>query len=160
MMTFQPAESFQKETWCPHSPLGEEDSVTFVLPCLALWRNHLHPESLQQMLRLATRKCQTMVSHAPFKEKGSETSSPAVSLGLAVCPYSLLAPAQTCLPFSPAAEEGAPSSSSEARSWDWHCGAQCQNQARGSLWKAQCGVEEALEEVKGVRKGERMDRGS
>lgn len=71
-MTFQPAKSFQKETWHPHSPLGEEDSVTFLLPCLALWRNHLHTESLQPMLGHAIRKCQAIVSHAPLKEKGTK----------------------------------------------------------------------------------------
>lgn len=69
-MTFQPAKSFQKETWHPHSPLGEEDSVTFLLPCLALWRNST--PSHFSMLRHATRNCQAIVSHAPLKEKGTK----------------------------------------------------------------------------------------
>lgn len=71
MMTFQPTKSFQKETWHPHSPLGEEDSVTFLLLCIALWRNHLHTQSLQRMFRQAIRNSQP-VSHATLKEKGTK----------------------------------------------------------------------------------------
>lgn len=97
-MTFQPAKSFQKETWRPHSPLVEEDGLTFLLLCLALWRNHLHTESLQQVLRHATRNWQAIVSHVRRKE---ENQAMPLSLGLAGRPCSLTAQARACLPFSP-----------------------------------------------------------
>lgn len=66
-------------------------------------------------------------------------------------------PSQLAFPSLSEAEEGDPSSSSEAGNGGWHCGAECQNQARGSLWKGHCGVCEALEEEEGVRKGEQTD---
>lgn len=154
-----PAKSLQEKTWRPHSPWDKEDSVTFLLPCRGLWRSQLHADSLRWMPRPATRSVKPRC-HRHGGRGRDRTDQDSCVLGSGVLTACSLEP-RLAFPSLPAAEEDAPSSSSEARSWAGIAGtrqeAACGRAVCVGLW---CGVCDALEEVKGVWKGDQAEGGS